>query len=244
MQYRLIAFDLDGTLLNQHKQILPASFTVLHQLQEMGYRIILVTGRSHVEAYDYYQKLSLTEPMICCNGSYLYHPAQQQILHSLPLTHSQAEKIVARIYPLKPTILADDKVIVQADELRNRVNIWQISLVHRHDAPLREIAAFVQHELMLDCTWSWRYQLDILQKGCSKGQSLARYAQQQHIAMRDVIAFGDNDNDAEMLHLAGLGIAMGNASARAKAHADIVIGHHNTSAIADFLTNLLILSTQ
>lgn len=240
MRYRLIAFDLDGTLLNRNKQILSESLTAIRQMQEMRCRIMLVTGRSHREAYNYYQMLALTEPMICCNGSYIYQPAQQQILHPLPLTHAQAEKIVARVYPLKPTILADDKVIMQADELSGRENIWQISIVHRQIKQLQNIAEFIQHELHLSCTWSWRYQLDILQKGCNKGQSLARYVQQQHIAMRDVMAFGDNDNDAEMLRLAGLGVAMGNASKRAKAYSDVVIGRHNTPAIADFLASLLL----
>ncbi|ECV9893826.1 TPA: Cof-type HAD-IIB family hydrolase [Salmonella enterica subsp. enterica serovar Mississippi] len=233
MRYRLIAFDLDGTLLNRNKQILPESLTAIRQMQDMGCRIMLVTGRSHREAYAYYQTLALTEPMICCNGSYIY-----QVLHPLPLTHLQAEKILARVYPLKPTIRADDKIIFQADELSSRENIWQISVVHRHIKQLQNIAEFIQHELQLSCTWSWHHQLDILQKGCSKGQSLARYAQQQHIAMREVMAFGDNDNDAEMLRLAGLGVAMGNASARAKVYADSVIGRHNTPAIADFLATL------
>lgn len=131
MRYRLIAFDLDGTLLNRNKQILPASLIAIRQMQEMGCRIMLVTGRSHREAYAYYQTLALTEPMICCNGSYIYQPAQQQILHPLPLTHLQTEKILARVYPLKPTIRADDKIIFQADELSSRENIWQISVVHR-----------------------------------------------------------------------------------------------------------------
>ncbi|EAA5434852.1 HAD family phosphatase [Salmonella enterica subsp. enterica serovar Muenchen] len=236
MRYRLIAFDLDGTLLNRNKQILPESLTAIRQIQDMGCRIMLVTGRSHREAYAYYQTLALTEPMICCNGSYIYQPAQQQILDPLPLTHLQTEKILARVYPLKPTIRADDKIIFQADELSSRENIWQISIVHRHIKQLQNIAEFIQHELQL--SWSWHHQLDILQKGCSKGQSLARYAQQQHIAMREVMAFGDNDNDAEMLRLAGLGVAMGNASARAKVYADSVIGRHNTPAIADFLVTL------
>lgn len=236
MRYRLIAFDLDRTLLNRNKQILPESLTAIRQIQDMGCRIMLVTGRSHREAYAYYQTLALTEPMICCNGSYIYQPAQQQILDPLPLTHLQTEKILARVYPLKPTIRADDKIIFQADELSSRENIWQISVVHRHIKQLQNIAEFIQHELQL--SWSWHHQLDILQKGCSKGQSLARYAQQQHIAMREVMAFGDNDNDAEMLRLAGLGVAMGNASARAKMYADSVIGRHNTPAIADFLATL------
>lgn len=55
MRYRLIAFDLDGTLLNRNKQILPESLTAIRQIQDMGCRIMLVTGRSHREAYAYYQ---------------------------------------------------------------------------------------------------------------------------------------------------------------------------------------------
>lgn len=152
MRYRLIAFDLDGTLLNRNKQILPESLTAIRQIQDMGCRIMLVTGRSHREAYAYYQTLALTEPMICCNGSYIYQPAQQQILDPLPLTHLQTEKILARVYPLKPTIRADDKIIFQADELSSRENIWQISVVHRHIKQLQNIAEFIQHELQLSCT--------------------------------------------------------------------------------------------
>lgn len=171
MRYRLIAFDLDGTLLNRNKQILPESLTAIRQMQDMGCRIMLVTGRSHREAYAYYQTLALTEPMICCNGSYIYQPAQQQILHPLPLTHLQTEKILARVYPLKPTIRADDKIIFQADELSSRENIWQISIVHRHIKQLQNIAEFIQHELQLSCTWSWHHQLDILQKGVAKGKA-------------------------------------------------------------------------
>lgn len=75
---RLIALDLDGTLLNSKKMISPASVSALQSAQQVGVKIILATGRSHSEALPYYQQLQLTGPMICCNGSYLYHPRQRQ----------------------------------------------------------------------------------------------------------------------------------------------------------------------
>lgn len=78
MIWRLIALDLDGTLLNNKKMISPASVSALQSAQQAGVKIILATGRSHSEALPYYQQLQLTEPMICCNGSYLYHPRQRQ----------------------------------------------------------------------------------------------------------------------------------------------------------------------
>ncbi|WP_348257592.1 HAD hydrolase family protein, partial [Salmonella enterica] len=70
MRYRLIAFDLDGTLLNRNKQILPESLTPIRQMQDMGCRIMLVTGRCHREAKAYYKTQALTEPKICCKRSY------------------------------------------------------------------------------------------------------------------------------------------------------------------------------
>lgn len=79
------------------------------------------------------------------------------------------------------------------------------------------------------------HQLDITQAGCDKGKSLLWYAQQQNIALDEIIAFGDNDNDAGMLQMVGKGIAMGNGSVLAKACADCVICYNNTDAIADFL---------
>ncbi|MGU4693777.1 HAD-IIB family hydrolase, partial [Escherichia coli] len=90
---RLIALDLDGTLLNSKKMISPASVSALQSAQQAGVKIILATGRSHSEALPYYQQLQLTEPMICCNGSYLYHPRQRQILRPLPLDTQKVEQL-------------------------------------------------------------------------------------------------------------------------------------------------------
>lgn len=222
---RLIALDLDGTLLNSKKMISPASISALQSAQQTGVKIILTTGRSHSEALPYYQQLQLTEPMICCNGSYLYHPRQQQILRPLALDIHKVEQL--RLWfsqqILQPHIYTYDDFVLQ------------ISLIHRKTSLLRQTEEFARQELSLNCSWSWHHQLDITQAGCDKGKSLLWYAQQQNIALDEIIVFGDNDNDAGMLQMVGKGIAMGNGSVLAKACADCVIGHNNTDAIADFL---------
>ncbi|HCO7573413.1 HAD family phosphatase [Escherichia fergusonii] len=222
---QLIALDLDGTLLNSKKMISPASISALQSAQQTGVKIILATGRSHSEALPYYQQLQLTEPMICCNGSYLYHPRQQQILRPLALDIHKVEQL--RLWfsqqILQPHIYTYDDFVLQ------------ISLIHRKTSLLRQTEEFTRQELSLNCSWSWHHQLDITQAGCDKGKSLLWYAQQQNIALDEIIVFGDNDNDAGMLQMVGKGIAMGNGSVLAKACADCVIGHNNTDAIADFL---------
>ncbi|MBZ4077296.1 Cof-type HAD-IIB family hydrolase [Escherichia fergusonii] len=222
---QLIALDLDGTLLNSKKMISPASISALQSAQQTGVKIILATGRSHSEALPYYQQLQLTGPMICCNGSYLYHPRQQQILRPLALDIHKVEQL--RLWfsqqILQPHIYTYDDFVLQ------------ISLIHRKTSLLRQTEEFARQELSLNCSWSWHHQLDITQAGCDKGKSLLWYAQQQNIALDEIIVFGDNDNDAGMLQMVGKGIAMGNGSVLAKACADCVIGHNNTDAIADFL---------
>lgn len=222
---RLIVLDLDGTLLNSKKMISPASISALQSAQQTGVKIILASGRSHSEALPYYQQLQLTEPMICCNGSYLYHPRQRQILRPLALDIHKVEQL--RLWfsqqILQPHIYTYDDFVLQ------------ISLIHRKTSLLRQTEEFARQELSLNCSWSWHHQLDITQAGCDKGKSLLWYAQQQNIALDEIIVFGDNDNDAGMLQMVGKGIAMGNGSFLAKASSNCVIGHNNTDAIADFL---------
>ncbi|EHG5996821.1 TPA: HAD family phosphatase [Escherichia fergusonii] len=222
---RLIVLDLDGTLLNSKKMISPASVSALQSAQQTGVKIILASGRSHSEALPYYQQLQLTEPMICCNGSYLYHPRQRQILRPLALDIHKVEQL--RLW--------FSQQILQPNIYTYNDFVLQISLIHRKASLLRQTEEFARQELSLNCSWSWHHQLDITQAGCDKGKSLLWYAQQQNIALDEIIAFGDNDNDAGILRMVGKGIAMGNGSFLAKASSNCVIGHNNTDAIADFL---------
>lgn len=144
MIWRLIALDLDGTLLNSKKMISPASVSALQSAQQAGVKIILATGRSHSEALPYYQQLQLTEPMICCNGSYLYHPRQQQILRPLALDIHKVEQL--RLWfsqqILQPHIYTYDDFVLQ------------ISLIHRKTSLLRQTEEFARQELSLNCSWS------------------------------------------------------------------------------------------
>jgi HAD superfamily hydrolase (TIGR01484 family) len=71
MTSRVIALDLDGTLLTSTKTILPQSLEALSRAKEAGYQILIVTGRHHVAIHPFYQALALDTPAICCNVTYL-----------------------------------------------------------------------------------------------------------------------------------------------------------------------------
>lgn len=86
MTARVIALDLDGTLLTPQKTLLPSSVEALSRAREAGYQLIIVTGRHHVAIHPFYQALALDTPAICCNGTYLN---SGNIVQKTTKTHNQ-----------------------------------------------------------------------------------------------------------------------------------------------------------
>lgn len=94
MTSRVIALDLDGTLLTSNKTILPASLEALSKAKEAGYQILIVTGRHHVAIHPFYQALALDTPAICCNGTYLYDYQTKKVIESDPMPVEKAHALV------------------------------------------------------------------------------------------------------------------------------------------------------
>ena len=94
MTARVIALDLDGTLLTPKKTLLPSSLEALSRAREAGYQLIIVTGRHHVAIHPFYQALALDTPAICCNGTYLYDYQAKKVLESDPLPVDQALQLI------------------------------------------------------------------------------------------------------------------------------------------------------
>lgn len=112
MNYKVVAFDLDGTLLNSEGKILPSSKQAIQRCIEQGIKVVLVTGRHHTATYPYYVELNLDTPMICCNGTYLYQPQNDEVLIANPLSLQQAKQLIdiAEKYQLHLLIYSRDKM--------------------------------------------------------------------------------------------------------------------------------------
>ncbi|WP_257263233.1 Cof-type HAD-IIB family hydrolase [Endozoicomonas sp. ONNA2] len=92
--YKLLAFDLDGTLLNSKGDILASSKKAIKAAQQLGVKVVLVTGRHHVAARPYHYELGLDTPAICCNGAYIMDYSQPEPIYSHPLSKDQARRII------------------------------------------------------------------------------------------------------------------------------------------------------
>ncbi|MBB5189443.1 hypothetical protein HNQ50_000153 [Silvimonas terrae] len=92
--WRVLAFDLDGTLLGRDLQIRPASIAAIHAARDAGLRVILVTGRHHIMARPYHQQLGLDTPLLACNGSYAWDFARDEAQFAHPLTAVEALRVL------------------------------------------------------------------------------------------------------------------------------------------------------
>ncbi|MBK0035392.1 pyridoxal phosphatase [Erwinia sp. S43] len=117
MSYRIIALDLDGTLLTPNKTILPESLEALAKARQAGVKVLIVTGRHHVAIHPFYQALALDTPAICCNGTYLYDYQAKKVLHSDPLPKDQAQRVIEMLddAAIHGLLYVDDAMLYQAE---------------------------------------------------------------------------------------------------------------------------------
>lgn len=94
MSYRVIALNLDGTLLDNQKRILPQSLAALAEARAAGIKVVVATGRHHVAIHPFYQALEIDTPAIRCNGTYLYDFQQKKVLAADPLPKEQARLVL------------------------------------------------------------------------------------------------------------------------------------------------------
>ncbi|OAT24257.1 pyridoxal phosphatase [Proteus myxofaciens] len=157
MSYRVIALDLDGTLLDDQKRILPESIEALNQARKAGIQVLIVTGRHHVAIHPFYQALQLDTPAICCNGTYLYDYNAKKVLESDPLTTQETQDVLNLIKQtdIHHLVYADDAMLY--DELSPPV---QRSLNWADTLPLHQRPNLVKvddfYQAMHDAQSIWK----------------------------------------------------------------------------------------
>lgn len=112
MVYQAVAFDMDGTLLNNHQLISPENISAINKIKLKGIEIVLVTGRHHSVVYPYYYQLGLDKAAVCCNGTYLYDFPKNKSLYANPLSKDQARSILELVNKFGiHTLIYTDKLI-------------------------------------------------------------------------------------------------------------------------------------
>lgn len=237
---KIIFFDIDGTLVDpQTGLISDKTYLALTRLQERGIKICISTGRAPSEVPDFGP---LKFDAYCTyNGSLCY--AGSEILHSDPIAEADVAQVIRNAAGIGRPVsvatrtrlaangwdpdLADyyrlaDLTLTAAPDFDDacREDVYQILIGCREN----EHPALIRDAHGVKIAISWERAVDVIPASSGKGVAIAKVLAYFGLDASQAMAFGDSQNDLEMLQAVGVGVAMGNASAQVKAIADDVCG--------------------
>ena len=265
MTKKMIAVDLDGTLLNGESKLSDFTKDTIKQISKKGHHVVIATGRPYRMAKDFYDQLELETPMINFNGSLTHLPgkvwAHEKCLtvdkkYLLDMVQRKEEieaDFIAGEYRNKFYITTPDKEIadprlfgVENFRPENQFNselvtkdpnciLLQTRASDKY-ALAEEMNSFYKHQLNIN---TWGGPLNILEctpKGVHKAFALEYLLKVMNIDKQNLIAFGDEHNDQEMLSFASKGYAMKNANPALLSFADEQLSLTNEEdGVAHFL---------
>lgn len=264
---KLIAIDLDGTTLNQDSMITSKTKETLKKAINAGHHVSIATGRPFRMSHQFYQQLELTTPMVNFNGALVHIPNQHWDGERETLINREiAFEILSQKKQLNLDFIAaenrdtffidsfdffDEKIFASSrpgeKNLLSPKNLTTnpTSLLVRTD---KRFAGAVSAELTRQFgsyvdvrTWGGPTAiLEIVSKGIQKAKGVQEIANYLSIDQKDVIAFGDEHNDLELLDYAGWGVAMANRTDQLKGIAnDVTPLSNQEDGLAVYLEKLL-----
>ncbi|MDO7907324.1 Cof-type HAD-IIB family hydrolase [Paenibacillus sp. JX-17] len=253
--YKLIAIDIDDTLINDKKEVTPATQEALEQAVAKDVVVTLATGRAYASAQQIARQTGLNVPIITYQGALVKNLMDENVLYERYVPIYAARRLYEYCLEnhLHLQTYINDKLysrevnqkLIDYCELNKTPYFIEpvFSKVIEQPTPkmliiddpdkLDEITP-VLHELLGDevhITKSKPYFLEIMHREGTKGHALEFLAQHFNVDMKDTIAIGDSWNDHEMLEAAGLGVAMGNAIDALKEIADFVTLSNNEDGV-------------
>lgn len=233
-QWKLIALDIDGTLLNDNHEVSEENIKAIKEAREKGVIIVLSTGRSIRTCEDIAKQLELSSYLVTVNGSEIWH-TEGTLLERNPLHYKHIKTMwdLTNTYKTKMWAVTKDKV--WRDEFPETPDAEQwlkYGFDIEDDKAREEIFSILSANEELELSNSSPTNIEVNAVGINKAVALAKVCEKEGMTMEDVIAMGDSLNDLAMIQAAGLGIAMGNAQVKVKEAADWVTDKNNEDGVA------------
>lgn len=270
MRWKILALDLDGTVMAEGERISPAVLESLRAAEQRGVRVVLATGRADGPARRYVAQLGLTTPIICYHGAMICDPQTGHVIHEELMPAELAARVMEWGHQRDRHLLlfADGRLWIR--EMRYAQEIYDRWM----GLPLQERPALEQalrageiqrvHKLIdlipesesesQSLAPAWREAfggalqvmrshsrfIELTPLHASKGRALAWLAQRWGVPRAQVIAVGDAENDLSMIEWAGLGVAMGQAAAYIRAAADWVAPSVEEDGVAEVVRRFVL----
>jgi HAD superfamily hydrolase (TIGR01484 family) len=242
-KYRLLALDLDGTLLNDRSEISETNAKWIKHAVEAGVTVCVSTGRGFVSALPFAEQLGLDTPMITVNGGEIWtkpHSLHRRTLldsGKIMKLHALAERYDVWFWAYSTEDIYNKERWVGDTIARH----WLKFGYYSEDAPiLGAILKEIQTWEGLELSNSSPHNIEINPQGVSKATALMEVCRMRGYEMSEVVAVGDSMNDIAAIKASGLGVAMGNAQDEVKAAADAVTGSNQENGVAQVIENYVL----
>lgn len=291
MMYRLVAIDLDGTLLNSYGEVSNRNKQAIQQAMQKGTEVVLASGRPIMSVKNLASEIGCSQYIICGNGAITYDIQKEELIYNRFLEKAKVLQIIKiceensifyNVYTkdtiltknlnynvlfyhqenaskpeekktsitimqnieeyiqnrkeedyLKITICDNDKVVFGSiiRKLRTVKNVDVLDVEHMSRKKIKDGTEDVAMEY---------YYTEISNTNVDKWQAIEDLIERLKIKKEEVMAIGDNMNDAEMVKKAGLGIMMQNSAPYIKEMADIVVADNDHDGVAEAIEHYVL----
>ena len=261
MKYKMLVLDVDGTLLNDNKEVSKRTLATLRKVQQMGVRIMLASGRPTYGLLGLAKMLELDTYngyVMAYNGGQVIRAADGEVIFErrinpelIPYLEKKADKngfgILTYNEDCIVTNMPDNPHIKAEAELNGMKIVYEEHFSIAIDfIPCKCMLVSDDEEALVGLENHWKRRLDgvldvfrsepffLEVVGCrvNKANTLAAVMEMEGIKTDDIVVFGDGVADVTMLQLASLGIAMGNAPGSVKRCADYITLSNNEDGVA------------
>jgi Cof subfamily protein (haloacid dehalogenase superfamily) len=259
-QIDLIVVDLDSTLLTSDHKMTERSEKALKAAIKKGVQVVIATGKTHISAGAIVERLGITTPGIYVQGMTIVNP-DGTTLYQQTINPDVARQVIsfAEDRGFTAAAYSGSRILVRqltpgAEELASKYNEPMPETVGPlqnilDEMPINKVIVALPNESRRITALRWQLQmqldgqakltqamgdqLEILPPGGGKGPALKVLLKELKVPAERVLAIGDGENDIEMLTLAGIGVAVGNATQSLKDVADYVVASNDADGVAE-----------
>lgn len=262
MKFRMIALDVDGTLLNDHHEITPRVREAVRAAADLGIEIVLCTGRGSTSALPVLRELGLKGTMITHNGASVVDSESREILHDTVISSEKASRYTSFFRNREIHFDMNTAFDLYVDELKEAAaemyrNLKARPIIREADEAFPDrmvkLSIYAPKDVLdqVESEWeSWQHELQWIRSGdyfidiqhlqASKGKALEQLAAMRGIPREQVLAMGNYYNDTGMIEYAGWGVAMDNSPSEVKEIADEVTVSNNEDGVALVIERLVL----
>ena len=266
--YKLIAIDMDGTLLNSEKQLSERNGQAIKEAVEKGAMVVISTGRGFSGIEKYLKELGLEREgqyALTMNGGAAYDCYTKKAITNIGIKGSDLHKIFKvneelglkiQAYTLDKCVALEENEYTEFERVHvgTKIEIVDFCKDIKSDDDIMKVLLMEEPEILdekiklipkeiieeYNCVKSLPMCFEILNKSCNKGIGLKELIEKLGITPDEVIAIGDECNDYEMIEFAGLGVAMGNANLKIKEIANYITDTNDNDGVAKVIEKFIL----